>query len=140
MSTKELALSEVQKDPHNAVSWFHLATCYLGEGDFEGTIEPLKKALSIDDGRDEWVRMLAECYIALKRWNEAAPLIMRLLRHPDWTLIGPSGERVTLREGLEACMYLSASQPASTSPVSPSAVPVAPPSSSKSRPWFKFWK
>ena len=111
MSTKELALSEVQKDPHNAVSWFHLATCYL-----------------------------AECYIALKRWNEAAPLIMRLLRHPDWTLIGPSGERVTLREGLEACMYLSASQPASTSPVSPSAVPLAPPSPSKPRPWFKFWK
>ena len=107
MSTKELALSEVQKDPHNAVSWFHLATCYLGEGDFEGTIEPLKKALSIDDGRDEWVRMLAECYIALKRWNEAAPLIMRLLRHPDWTLIGVGSRLLHMPWDLKRSMILS---------------------------------
>lgn len=95
--------SEVERNPQNAKNWFDLATCYLGRLDYEKSIQALEKAIELDDSHPEWIRMLVECYIGCERWNDAGPMLLRLLSNSDWTVLGPAGERLTLMQAIEMC-------------------------------------
>lgn len=76
----------VEIEPKFIEAWYMMAQAYNDRGEMEAAIEPIEKALAIDERyyNEGWL-MLAECYFSLGKYNEAENAAGKYVKMPHTT-------------------------------------------------------